>query len=68
MAAIFGLLIKMPCNPKITAAKPWHNLKVGANQAWHDQMVTTNKNRSILRVAAAKSVFIFLNIFPPELT
>jgi hypothetical protein len=68
MAAILRLSIKIPCSLKTTVAKPWHNLKVGATQAWHDQMVTTNNNRSILKVAAAKSIFIFLNIFPPELT
>jgi hypothetical protein len=68
MAAILRLSIKIPCNPKIAAAKPWHTLKIGATQAWHDQMVTNNNNRSILKVAAAKSIFIFLNIFPPELT
>jgi hypothetical protein len=65
VAAILRLPIEMPCNPKIRAAKPWYNLKVGATQAWHDQMVTANNNRCKSKVTAAKSIFIFWNMFPP---
>jgi hypothetical protein len=67
VAVILFLSIRRPRNPEAIAAKTWLSLKVGATQMWDDQMVKAKNSWSNLNVTATTLIWIFLNIFPPEL-